>query len=97
MPAPGRLNGKHDMRCYFLRGGHIVAVKELTGLSDKEAIVKAQVLFSESELPVGAFEVWDQTRVLIRHPPIAQEPARAGGPAPMEGVERWHMVLTPSR
>ena len=86
------------MRCYFLRGGHIVAVEELTGLSDKEAIVKAQVLFSERENPVGAFEVWDQTRVVIRHPPVAQEPAGAcGGPAAMEGEARWHMVLMPSR
>ncbi len=86
------------MRCYFLRGGHIVAVEELTGLSDKEAIVKAQVLFSEREIPVGAFEVWDQTRVIIRHPPIAQEPAWAGGGlAAMEGEARWHTVLMPSR
>lgn len=86
------------MRCYFLRGGHIVAVEELTGLSDNEVIVKAQVLFSESEVRVGAFEVWDQTRVIVRHPPIAHEPARAGGGVPaMEGEARWHMVLMPSR
>ena len=86
------------MRCYFLRNGHIVAVEELTGLSDKEAIVKAQALFSECENAVEAFEVWDQTRVIIRHPPIAQEPAWAGGgPAAMEGEARWHMVLMPSR
>ncbi len=85
------------MRCYFLRGGHILAVEELTGLSDKEAIEKAHVLFSERENPVGAFEVWDQTRVIIRHP-LAQEPAGAGGgPAAMEGTARWHMVLMPSR
>ena len=98
MAAPGRPNGKRNMRCYFLRGGRIVAVEELTGLSDEEAIAKAQVLFSESEVPVGAFEVWDQTRVVVRHPRIAQEPECAGGgPARMEGEARWHMVLTPSR
>ena len=86
------------MRCYFLRGGHIVAVEGLTGLSEEEAIVKAQVLFSEREIPAGAFEIWDQARVVIRHPPIPQEPARArGGPAAMEGEARWHMVLMPSR
>ncbi len=89
---------KHNMRCYFLRGGHIVAVEELTGLSDKEVVAKAQALFSESEVPVGAFEVWDQTRVIARHPPIAQEPARAGGgPAAMEGEARWRLVLMPSQ
>ena len=68
----------------------------VTGLSDKEAIVKGQVLFSERENSVGAFEVWDQTRVIIRHPSIAQEPA-GGGPAAMEGEARWQMVLMPSR
>ena len=98
LPA-GRPNGKHDMRCYFLRGGHIVAVEELTGLSDEEAIVKAEVLFSECEIPVmGGFEVWDQTRVIVRHPPIAQEPAWAGGgSAAMEGEARRHIVLMPSQ
>ena len=86
------------MRCYFLTGGHIVSVEELAGLSDKEAVARAQVLFLECEIPAGAFEVWDQTRVIIRHPPIAQDPAWAGGgPAAMEGEARWHMVLMPSR
>jgi hypothetical protein len=28
------------MRCYFTRGGHIVAVEELPDLSDDEAIAK---------------------------------------------------------
>ena len=86
------------MRCYFLRGGHIVAAEELTGVSDKEAIERAQVLFSERENPVRAFEVWDETRVVVSHPPIAHEPAWAGGgPGAMEGEARWHMVLMPSR
>jgi hypothetical protein len=86
------------MRCYFLRGGHIVAVEELIGLSDHEAIVKAHVLFSKRENPVETFELWDQTRVMIRHPPIAQEPAWAGGgPAAGAGEARWHTVLMPSR
>jgi hypothetical protein len=86
------------MRCYFLRGGHIVGVEELTDLSDKEAIAEAEVLYSNSEVPLGAFEVWDQTRVIVRHPPAAQEPAWAGGgPTAMQSEARWHLVLTPSR
>ena len=86
------------MRCYFLRGGHIVAVEELTGLSDKEVIVEAQALFSGREKSVEGFEVWDQTRAIIRHQSIAQEPAWAGGgPVAMQGEARWHMVLMPSR
>jgi hypothetical protein len=62
------------MRCYFLRGGHIVAAEELAGVSDKEAIVEAHVLFSERENSVETFEVWDRTRAIIRHPPIAPAP-----------------------
>ena len=86
------------MRCYFLTGGRIVAVEELTGLSDKEAVARARVLFSEREIPVEAFEVWDQTRVISRYPPNAQEPACAGGsPAAIEGDMSWQMVLMPSR
>jgi hypothetical protein len=56
------------MRCYFMRGGHIEAVEELTGLSGEEAIEKAHALFSERKHLFEGFEVWDRTRVLIRHP-----------------------------
>ncbi len=86
------------MRCYLLRGGHIVAVEELIDLSDEEAIAEAEVLYSNSEVPLGSVEVWDQTRVIVRHPPVAQEPARfEGGAALVEDEARWHMVLMPSR
>ena len=40
-------SGSYRMRCYFMRGGHIEAVEELTGLSGEEAIEKAHALFSE--------------------------------------------------
>jgi hypothetical protein len=33
------------MRCYFMRGGHIVDVQELPGLSNEEATAKAHALF----------------------------------------------------
>ena len=69
-PRATKWEAQLNMRCYFLRGGHIVAAEELAGVSDKEVIEKAHVLFSERENPVGAFEVWDQTRVIIPHPPI---------------------------
>ena len=83
----------------FVRGGHIVAVEELTGRSDEEVIVEARVLFSEREKCVEGFEVWDQTRAIVRHPSIARsEPAWAGGgPAAIEGEAQWHVVLMPSR
>ena len=62
------------MRCYFLRSGHIVAVEELTSVSDKEAISEARVLFSKHENPVETFEVWDRARAIITHPPIRRLP-----------------------
>ena len=61
-----------SMRCYFLRGGHIEAVEELTGLSDDEAVAKAHILFSERSDLFDGFEVWDRRRVIIRRPPIDQ-------------------------
>jgi hypothetical protein len=56
------------MRCYFMRGGRIEAVEELTGLSDDEAIAKAHALFSERKREFEGFELWNRTRVIIRHP-----------------------------
>jgi hypothetical protein len=44
------------MRCFFIRGGHIVA-EELTGLSDEEAIAEAHLLFSERKALFQGFEV----------------------------------------
>ena len=59
------------MRCYFMRDGHIDAVEELPGLSDEQAIAKADALFSQRKHLFEGFEVWDRTRVLIRHPKSA--------------------------
>jgi hypothetical protein len=65
------------MRCYFMRGGHIEAVEELPGLSDDEAIVRAHALFAERKHVFHGFELWDRTRVIIRHP----KPVTSKGPA----------------
>ncbi len=56
------------MRCYFMRDGQIEAIEELPGLADDEAIAKAHALFSERKLSFDGFELWDRSRVLIRHP-----------------------------
>ena len=55
------------MRCYFTRGGHIVDVEVLEGLSDEEAMEKARELFL-ARADVEGFEVWDCARVIERHP-----------------------------
>src|SRR5580693_10222041 len=56
------------MRCYFMRGGRIEAVEELAGFSDEQAIAKAHALFSERKHKFEGFELWNRTRVIIRHP-----------------------------
>ena len=54
------------MRCYFLSGGHIAAVEELTGLSDDQAVAKAYQLFAERVAFYEGFEVWDRARIVVR-------------------------------
>jgi hypothetical protein len=58
------------MRCFFTRGGHVVAAEELTELSDEEAVAKAHMLFSERMNLFEGFEVWDRARMLIGHPHV---------------------------
>ena len=63
------------MRCYFLSGGHIVSVEELTGLSDEAAVAKAHELYAERKALYEGFEVWERTRVVFRHPdPVTSGP-----------------------
>jgi hypothetical protein len=56
------------MRCYFMKGGHIVAVELLDGLSDTEACDKALELFDARTDGVEGFEVWDRARIVTRYP-----------------------------
>ena len=60
------------MRCFLLRGGHIVAVKELsTDLSDEEAIEQCRLAFENglqySDNPFDDFEVWKRVRKVYQH------------------------------
>jgi hypothetical protein len=56
------------MRCFFIRGGHVVAAEELSEISDEEAIAKAHSLFSERKNLFEGFEARDKARMLIGHP-----------------------------
>ena len=56
------------MRCYFMRGGRIEAIEELNGLSDDAALAKAHALFSARKHSFEGFELWNRSRVIIRHP-----------------------------
>jgi hypothetical protein len=58
------------MRCYSIRGGHIVFVKELPGLSDEAVEGSSQVVFgTPAPESVDGFEVWERTCAIVRHPP----------------------------
>jgi hypothetical protein len=49
-------------------GGRIEAVEEFPGLSDEQALAKAHALFSERKHKFEGFELWNRSRVIIRHP-----------------------------
>jgi hypothetical protein len=74
------------MRCYFMRAGQIQAIEELPGMADDEAIAKAHALFSERRHSFEGFELWDRSRVLIRHPEAAA--ANSPGVWPLQKVSR---------
>jgi hypothetical protein len=88
------------MRCFFLRNGHVAAVEMLSGLSDKAAIAKAHLLFSERGQHFDAFEVWERARVVLRHPdPFAEKPD-AGQPGPQSaglGLPHDDVAADPAR
>ena len=57
------------MRCYFLRDSHIAGVEVLPGgLSDEDAITRAQTLASKRKGPIDSFEVWEGSRFVHRSP-----------------------------
>ena len=61
----------------FYARGRIEAVEELAGLSDEQAIAKAHALFSVRKHKFEGFELWNRTRVIVRHP----EPAASNNVA----------------
>jgi hypothetical protein len=73
-------------------GGGIEAVEELAGLSDEQAIAKAHALFSERKHTFQGFELWNHTRVIIRHPEpavsnnVAAWPLHRGVPRALSSV-----------
>jgi hypothetical protein len=57
------------MRCFFLRGGHIVAVEMLDAKSDEHAVEQGKALFTTRGDKIDGFEIWDKARVVHRYPP----------------------------
>jgi hypothetical protein len=64
------------MWCYFLHGGRIAGVEVLPpGLSDEDAVARAQILSSKRKGPFDGYELRDGARLVIRDPdPCAETP-----------------------
>jgi hypothetical protein len=72
------------MRCFFMKGGHVVGVEMLPDLSDEEAIEQSHVLYAATLSGLyDGFELWDRARVVTRHE--GQKPPVVGGPV----IERF--------
>jgi hypothetical protein len=55
------------MRCYFLRGGQIAGVNMLPrGLSDQDALGRAETQSLKRRGPIDGLEVWDRARLIFR-------------------------------
>ena len=55
------------MRCYFIRGGHIVAVEELLGFTEEEAVRKAKFYFLQHKIEHEGYEVWNRDRLVAKY------------------------------
>jgi hypothetical protein len=76
---------ERSLLCFFARAGHIAGFEILTGLSDKDAIAKAHLLFSERGDYYDAFEIWDGVRFVISHPNSSAEADQPRPSAPDYG------------
>jgi hypothetical protein len=57
------------VRCYFLHNRRIAGVEILpAGVSDEEAIARAQALAAKRKGPLDSFEVWEGGRLVFRGP-----------------------------
>jgi hypothetical protein len=70
------------MRCYFIKGGRIVDVELLDGLSEREACEKARSLF-DGQTRFEGYEVWCQTA-------SNRDPGSASNRAPSR---RWFRLV----
>ena len=67
------------MRCFFMKGGHIVDVELLPpDITDEEALEMGRHLFAERQASFDGFEIWDRTRAVSRFPE-SENPAREDG------------------
>jgi hypothetical protein len=65
-----------DLRCYFMRAGHIVSVEAIPDLSDEETVKRAWQLFAEKRKAnpdYDGFEVWELARMVFQYPAPSTE------------------------
>ena len=64
------------MRCYFMKAGHILAVRLLSQDDDEGRIRQAKELFEMAgkRLDADGFEVWDGPRFVFRFPTDLKTP-----------------------
>jgi hypothetical protein len=74
------------MRCYFLSGRRIAGVEILPlGLSDEDAVARANMLASKRKGPFDGLEVWDGARFVFRRPPSGETLGADPPPPPDDG------------
>jgi hypothetical protein len=77
------------MRCCFLRGGQIAGVNMLPrGLSDQDALGRAESQSLKRRGRIDGLEVWDGGRVVIRQPVPAEGEALPDDPSPLRDQTR---------
>ena len=68
------------MRVYFVKSGHILAVRNLTANDDAARIAEARDLFESDgkKREAEGFEVWDGSRFVYRYPAPNGNPGHPG-------------------
>jgi hypothetical protein len=65
------------VRCFFVKGGHIVAAEEFTGLSEDEVHARSRSLFADHPMKPERYEVWDRDRMAAVFPAAEKTTASA--------------------
>ena len=84
------------MRCYFLRGGQLAGVNMLPrGLSDQDAVARAETQSLKRRSPIDGLEVWDRglchsndtrsTNGMACRGPVSQSLSREAAPLDQRG------------
>jgi len=65
----------YPIRCFFIRDGRIVAVEDLPGLAEQEAIDIGKALFEQTGTYDG-IEVWNDSQRVFRMGRVSRKPKK---------------------